>query len=65
MPFQPWNFISSERVFAYMPDFRTLVDQLEAITKRKAPPMVYAPTVAPTVSVRLRLDRKLFNPKNW
>jgi hypothetical protein len=48
-----------------MPDFRNLVDQLEAITKRQAAPMGNAPTAAPAVSVYVRLDRRLFNPKNW
>jgi hypothetical protein len=46
-----------------MPDFRTLVNQLEAITKRQVPRN--APIVAPAASTRLRLDRRLFNPKNW
>jgi hypothetical protein len=64
-PSRRWNFISSERVSAYMPNFRILVDQVEAITKRQKPPMGHAPAVAPAISVDLRLDTRLFNPKNW
>jgi hypothetical protein len=48
-----------------MPNFRILVDQLEAITKRQALPIRYTPPVNPDNSTYLRLDRRLFNPKNW
>jgi hypothetical protein len=48
-----------------MLNFRILVDQLETITKRQALPKLYTPPVDPDNTTRLRLDRKLFNPKNW
>jgi hypothetical protein len=48
-----------------MLNFRILVDQLEAITKRQALPMLYTPPVDPDNSTCLQLDRRLFNPKNW
>jgi hypothetical protein len=48
-----------------MPNFRILIEQLETITKRQAQPMPYTPPVNPDNSTSLRLDRRLFNPKNW
>jgi hypothetical protein len=48
-----------------MYDFLTLIERLEAITKQQVPQIPYAAPVDPTISTRLQLDRRLFNPKNW
>jgi hypothetical protein len=48
-----------------MPDFRSLIDALEAMTKRQAAPVPPAPVPAPVRATAPGLDRRLFNTKNW
>jgi hypothetical protein len=48
-----------------MPDFRSLIEALEAMTKRQTAPAPSAPVPAPVRKTAPALDRRLFNPKNW